>query len=442
MPEPDAMGWHSMAVTGWTLQELLAPSSVEFFSREGKRLGDKKSLEVQVQNITGIAVRALRANSLSEFSVDERMSWATNRRTTIDEDQVYCLLGIFDIYLPLIYGEGKANAFRRLRREIHQSGVDSLNLLPYASALRQHEKSEQGTLEHPLLHSLAGHRKYVRCIAFSLDGKRLASGSGDCTVRLWDVATGSTLQELEGHTALVEGVAFSPDVSGSRQPRKMERVVYHVSFSPDGKQLASGQWNGMVRLWDVKGSALQTLETAHEGYVSDVAFSPDGKWLALASGGGIIKLWEVAESVRESALQTLKGHDRYVQKVTFSPDSKRLVSAGADGTIRLWDVETGAMLQMTRDDTIGPWNPFIGTRETVTVIDVAFSGDGKQLVSASENGTIKRWDLTREAREVRESTIGMHKSRHSVVVFSPDLKRLASIEGSALTIQLWDALKE
>jgi hypothetical protein len=107
---------------GWTLQELLAPLSVEFFSREGKPLGNKKSLDVQVQHVTGIATRALRSNSLSEFSVDERMSWATNRKTTIEEDQAYCLLGIFDIYLPLIYGEGKENAFRRLRKEIRGFG--------------------------------------------------------------------------------------------------------------------------------------------------------------------------------------------------------------------------------------------------------------------------------------------------------------------------------
>jgi hypothetical protein len=107
---------------GWTLQELLAPSSVEFFSREGKRIGDKRSLEIQIQHITGIPVQALQGNSLSEFSVDVRMSWAIKRKTTIEEDQAYCLLGIFDIYLPLIYGEGRENAFRRLRKEIRGSG--------------------------------------------------------------------------------------------------------------------------------------------------------------------------------------------------------------------------------------------------------------------------------------------------------------------------------
>jgi hypothetical protein len=103
---------------GWTLQELLAPLSVEFFSRERKRLGDKKSLEAQVHQITGIPVQALQGSSLSAFSVDERMSWAASRITTIEEDQAYCLLGIFDTYLPLIYGEGKVNALGRLEKEI------------------------------------------------------------------------------------------------------------------------------------------------------------------------------------------------------------------------------------------------------------------------------------------------------------------------------------
>jgi hypothetical protein len=107
---------------GWTLQELLAPLSVEFFSREGKRLGDKKSLELQIHEITSIAVQALQGSPLSQFSVTERMSWAAKRETTIEEDQAYCLLGIFDIHLPLIYGEGIENAFRRLRKEISAFG--------------------------------------------------------------------------------------------------------------------------------------------------------------------------------------------------------------------------------------------------------------------------------------------------------------------------------
>ncbi|KAH8747372.1 heterokaryon incompatibility protein-domain-containing protein [Hyaloscypha finlandica] len=103
---------------GWTLQELLAPSSVKFFSREGKLLGDKKTLERQVHEITGIAISALQGAPLSQFRVDERFSWAGNRQTTRKEDKAYSLLGVFNVYMPLIYGEGTENAFKRLREEI------------------------------------------------------------------------------------------------------------------------------------------------------------------------------------------------------------------------------------------------------------------------------------------------------------------------------------
>jgi hypothetical protein len=105
---------------GWTLQELLAPSSVEFFSREGKRLGDKRTLEREIHSITGVAVRALRGVPLSSFTFEERMLWAKSRQTKREEDKAYSLLGIFGIYMPLIYGEGR-NAFYRLEREIFTS---------------------------------------------------------------------------------------------------------------------------------------------------------------------------------------------------------------------------------------------------------------------------------------------------------------------------------
>ena len=103
---------------GWTLQELLAPSLVEFFSRDRKRLGDKRILERQIYEVTKIPVSALRGTPPSQFSVEERFSWSENRQTTHKEDKVYSLLGIFDVHMPLIYGEGKENALKRLRREI------------------------------------------------------------------------------------------------------------------------------------------------------------------------------------------------------------------------------------------------------------------------------------------------------------------------------------
>ncbi|KAH8702846.1 hypothetical protein GQ44DRAFT_717213 [Phaeosphaeriaceae sp. PMI808] len=105
---------------GWTLQELLAPATVEFFSNSGKRLGSKISLEQEVHEITKIPIEALRGQRLSKFSVEERMAWAANRKTTLKEDRVYCLLGIFGVFLPLIYGEGEEYASLRLREEVQK----------------------------------------------------------------------------------------------------------------------------------------------------------------------------------------------------------------------------------------------------------------------------------------------------------------------------------
>jgi hypothetical protein len=103
---------------GWTLQELIAPARVEFYSKEGHPLGNKELLEEMITERTGVPVRALRASDLSSFSPRERMSWARNRETKREEDMAYCLLGIFNIYMPLLYGEGVENAFRRLWDEI------------------------------------------------------------------------------------------------------------------------------------------------------------------------------------------------------------------------------------------------------------------------------------------------------------------------------------
>lgn len=123
----DKQGWdpffraHKWFTRGWTLQELIAPTSVEFYTKEGRYLGDKRSLEEQIHEITGIAISALRGGDLSQFDIDERFSWAEPRQTTYEEDWAYSLLGIFGIFMPLIYGEGKLHAIRRLKQEIANS---------------------------------------------------------------------------------------------------------------------------------------------------------------------------------------------------------------------------------------------------------------------------------------------------------------------------------
>ena len=106
---------------GWTLQELIAPTLIDFFSSEGERLGNKLTLEPIIHEITGIAASVFRGDALSNFSIHQRMSWAEHRITTLEEDKAYCLLGIFDVSMPLIYGEGRDRAVGRLQEEIHKS---------------------------------------------------------------------------------------------------------------------------------------------------------------------------------------------------------------------------------------------------------------------------------------------------------------------------------
>jgi hypothetical protein len=109
---------------GWTLQELLAPASVDFFSKDGVLLGNKRTLQDTIHEITGLPIKALLGGDLLRFNIAERFSWAQHRQTAREEDSVYCLLGIFDVYLPLIYGEGKNNALKRLTREIQEASKD------------------------------------------------------------------------------------------------------------------------------------------------------------------------------------------------------------------------------------------------------------------------------------------------------------------------------
>jgi hypothetical protein len=130
---------------GWTLQELIAPPSVEFFSREGKFLGSKKSLEHQIHEITGIRAEALQGHDLSAFSIEERYSWAKNRETKRQEDRAYSLLGIFNTSMPPLYGEGIERAFYRLNDEIQKRAS---NIQPPMDAMFTSMERQGTTNDH------------------------------------------------------------------------------------------------------------------------------------------------------------------------------------------------------------------------------------------------------------------------------------------------------
>ncbi|KAF2806347.1 HET-domain-containing protein [Mytilinidion resinicola] len=153
-----AIGKSRWFTRGWTLQELIAPASVEFFSKEGDRLGDKRSLMQTLYEITGIAVQALEGSPMDSFTVDERMSWARRRNTKREEDAAYPLLGIFDVQIPLLYGEGRQKALDRLRKAIREH--NSINLpiatgASYNSHAEEHNSRCLPNTRTALLHDIA-----------------------------------------------------------------------------------------------------------------------------------------------------------------------------------------------------------------------------------------------------------------------------------------------
>jgi WD40 repeat protein len=255
--------------------------------------------------------------------------------------------------------------------------VDGLTQVQLANALWQALKGKIATLK--------GHDSIVYSVSFSPDGKTLASGSEDKTIKLWDVATGKPITTLTGHTS----------------------TVYGVSFSPDGKTLASRSDDKTIKLWDVATGKPITTLTGHDSQVNSVSFSPDGKTLASGSEDKTIKLWDVATG---KPITTLKGHASWVYSVSFSPDGKTLASGSTDNTIKLWDVATGKPITtLTGHDS---W-----------VYSVSFSPDGKTLASGSSDKTIKLWDV---ATGKPITTLTGHDSPVFSVSFSPDGKTLAS----------------
>ncbi len=259
---------------------------------------------------------------------------------------------------------------------------------------------------------LTGHTDWVSSVAFSPDGRTLASGSADGTVRLWDVATGKTIQTLNAHWyhALLKLFGI-PNVA-----------VSSVAFSVDGRTLASGNFDGTVRLWDVAtGKTVQTLN-AHTRRVSSVAFSSDGRTLASGSYDTTVRLWDVNTG---DTLKTLNGHIFPVKSVAFSPDGRYLASSGEgwDDPVRLWDVNTG--------DTLKTLNG-----HTRNVISVAFSPDGKYLASGGgwDTFTVRLWDVN-TGEPVQ--TLAGHTRAVSSIAFSPDGRYLASASDDN-TVLLWD----
>lgn len=286
------------------------------------------------------------------------------------------------------------------------------------------------------------HTDAVNCVTFSPDGKTLASSSDDTTIRLWDVLSGHCLKILKGHKNWVRSVAFSPDgkilASGSDDQtikfwsiadgNCLKTLLEHtnwvrcVVFSPDGKTLASSGDDRTVKLWDVSsGTCLQTLQK-HSDWVRSVAFSSDGKIVASGSDDGTVRLWNVLDG---ECIKILEENTNKIRCVAFSPDGHTLASGGDDRNIRLWDVEQGICQKI-----------LLGHCHTLR--SIAFSPDGNILASGSEDYSFKLWDV-KQARCLK-TELGYTNWIRSIA-FSPDGSTIfCSSEDK--TLKLWDIAQE
>ena len=295
--------------------------------------------------------------------------------------------------------------------------IVSLCLLASMAALAQ----------RPELIVQTGHYDSVLSVAFSPDGKTIATAGHDDTIKLWDVAA---RRELRTIWDTAEAIAFSPDgtllaggsrlkyiklwdVTSGEELRTLNghtELVNSVAFSPDGKLLASGSYDNTIRLWDVStGSLLETLKRDSSG-VNSVAFSPDGHTLASGNADKTIRLWNLSTGTE---LRMLGTHADAVREVVFSPDGKLLASGSDDKTVSLWDTSTGQHLLTLKV-------------LTNNVFSVAFSPDGKALASTDGN-SIKLWDVA-SGRQLR--TLGGNAGSIFQIKFSPDGKLLASAGGT------------
>lgn len=287
---------------------------------------------------------------------------------------------------------------------------------------------------------LSAHEGIAYSCHYSPDGRYLASGSWDTTVRLWD-SKGELVDTLRGHSSIVLSVQFSPDgktlASGSAdgtvalwnvESRKRVNVipgqgawVHSVAFTPDGSALAVRTVEGTVTLWWLGHSNARQL-VGHTKELFDVRFSPDGSRLLTCSWDGSAILWD---SATLAPLQTFRGHMGWIMSCTFSPDGTEVATSGFDGTVRIWDKSNGKEVRTL----VG----VVGT----PMVHVCYSPDGKLLAGSSVDNTVRLWD--RQSGR-NHAILRGHDNPIAELSFSPDGKLLASVSADK-TCRIWDVAK-
>lgn len=290
-------------------------------------------------------------------------------------------------------------------------------------------------ITRPVLIPLVKHKKPVDCVAYSPDGRWIATGGDENSLCIWSANNGTLLRTIQGHQGHIMTVAFSPDservITGAQDntakvwdvERGVEvftlaghdKRVDGAVFSPDGNLIGTGAWDGTVRIWDSNTGKLIRQFPTHK--VNRLRFSADGQKIATCSWDWTARTYDVKTG---KELKAFEGHRSGVYTVAFSSDGLRLVTASEDGTARVWQVDTGKQILLLEGHA-GP------------VYDAHYGPGDKRIVTCGKDRTIKVWNLDQAMESL---TLVKHAAEVRCVASSPDGRSVVS-GGAKTTAFLW-----